>query len=478
MHLSFKKLLLNRARGLLLIKRRALLLIALILLLPIVNVGLASSAPPAMEWDAYYGGNAGLSASQVIQTSDGGYAIAGRQGVHAIPPSVWLVKADATGKMEWNQTYEYLLNVAGLVQTSDGGYMMAGDSYTTQEGYQGITYPQGIMLVKIDAHGGVQWKKTLTGTKDGSSYMIQTSDRGYIIGGSIDKSGFLIKTDASGRVEWNRTYGEPDKNNSFSSVIQTMDGGYAAAGTAEFNDTSAFWLVKTDGNGNALWSKTYGSGDNQANSAVQTTDGGYVLAGNTRSYGEGASDAWLVKTDSHGIMLWNRTYGGAGLVTLRSGAGDVLVSSDGAGYDFAYSLIQTSDGGLAFAGKTLMPNNYALAWLVKMDAAGNVEWNQTYPNRQMGGGGWSANCLIETSDGGFALAGSWDFTDSINYYYLVKTEPALPPPTPTPTNSSSASSNFIKVIVIVMAALVVVAVFTSLICYFKKRNHAETNKDS
>ncbi|MGB9913939.1 MAG: hypothetical protein ACPLOC_00115 [Candidatus Bathyarchaeales archaeon] len=103
-----------------------------------------------------------------------------------------------------------------------------------------------------------------------------------------------------------------------------------------------------------------------------------------------------------------------------------------------------------------------------------IEWDAYYG----GNAGLSASKMIQTSDGGFALAGSWDFTDSINYYYLVKTEPALPPPTPTPTNSSSASSNFIKVIVIVIAALVVVAVFTSLICYFKKRNNAETNKDS
>lgn len=460
----------------------ALIVSLLISVVAVVNAPSSSSlmppAPPAMEWDASYGGNAGLSAYRVIQTSDSGYAIAGRQGVHTILPSVWLVKTDATGKMEWNQTYDYLLNAAGLVQTSDGGYMIAGDGYTTKEDYWGIAYPQGIMLVKTDQYGDAQWKKTLTSTKDGSSYMIQTNDGGYIIAGSVDKGSFLIKTDASGRIQWNETYGEHDKNNSFSYVIQTIDGGYAAAGTTNFNDTNAFWLVKTDGYGNVMWGQTYGSGDNQANSVVQTANGGYVLAGNTFTYGAGASDAWLVKTDSHGNIIWNQTYGGAGLVTLHSGAGDAVVGSDGTGYDFAYSLIQTSDGGLAFAGETFMPNNYALAWLVKTDSSGNVEWNQTYPNRQMGGGGWSTNCLIEISDGGFALAGRWEFSDSVNYYYLVKTEPALPPPTPTPTppGSSSTSPNFFEVTVIVIIAVDVVVVFTSLIFYFKKcRHQAESN---
>lgn len=450
----------------------ALIVSLLISLVPVVNAPSSPSStpsvPPAMEWDASYGGNAGLSASQVIQTSDGGYAIAGRQGVHTIPPSVWLVKTDATGKMEWNQTFDHCFNAAGLVQTSDGGYVMAGNIFTTEEGLYGVTFPQGIRLVKTDLNGDVQWSQTYKYWSGGASSMAQTNNGGYIIAGSVDKSGFLIKTDSSGKIQLKKTYGEPNTDNSFSSVIQTKDGGYAAAGTTNFNDTNAFWLVKTDGNGNVMWSQTYGSGDNQASSVVQTVDGGYVLAGNTFTYGAGASDAWLVKTDSHGNIAWNQTYGGAGLVTLQ-GPGDYVVGSNGTGYDFAYSLIQTSDGGLAFAGKTLMPNNYALAWLVKTDSSGNVEWNQTYPNRQMGGGGWSANCLIETSDGGFALAGSWDFTGSANYYYLVKTEPALPPPTPTPTPSSPPSTGILSgenlalfaslAVAAVLIAVVAVAVF-------------------
>jgi hypothetical protein len=406
---------------------------------------------------------------------------------HFTPPVVWLVKTDFEGKMEWNQTYDYLLNAAGLVQTRDGGYAIAGNGYRIRDLYNTATLqPIGVMLLKTDLNGSVQWSRTYKGWSGGASSMAQTNDGGYIIAGSSGNSGFLIKTDASGRTQWNGTYGEPNKYNSFSSVIQTSDSGYVLGGVTNPNGTSGdnynlhFWLVKTDGYGNVMWSQIYGvgpgdvtdghrlkydtPGDNHAISVVQTSDGGYVLAGNTRSYDEGI-DAWLVKTDSHGNMLWNQTYGGAGLVTLHSGAGDAVVGSDETGYDFAYSLIQTSDGGLAFAGKTL---GY-LAWLVKLDAAGNAEWNHTYPNRQMGGGGWSANCLIETSDGGFALAGLWDYSDSVNYYYLAKTEPVLPPPTPTPTPSSPPSTGFLSgenlvlfaslAVAAVLIALVAVAVF-------------------
>jgi len=127
---------------------------------------------------------------------------------------------------------------------------------------------------------------------------------------------------------------------------------------------------------------------------------------------------WLVKADATGKMDWDQSYD------------YVYYAAWNQSYDHLFNaagLVQTSDGGLAFAG-----NAQQKVWLVKLDASGNAEWNQTYPNRSGGGDGWTTYRLIETSDGGFALAGSWKHTSSVNYYFLVKTEPTLPPPTPTP----------------------------------------------
>jgi hypothetical protein len=448
-------------------KRKVLALIVivsfLISLVPVVAAPSFSSStpsvPPAMEWDARYGSISGLSASQAIQTSDGGYAIAGNVVVHSYiksqPPYVWFVKADATGKMEWNQSYEDLYDIVGLVQTRDGGYVTAGNCYTMDLEWN--IHPEGIRLFKTDSNGKVQWSQTYTSWSGSASSMVQTNDGGYAIAGKTGNSGFLIKTDASGRTQWNETYREPDKDNSFSSVIQTGDGGYAAAGTTNFNGSDASWLVKTGAGGNVVWNQTYKSKlgtndttfDNYANSVIQTDDGGYALAANQRIFrarGE-SSEVWLVKTDSLGDMVWNQTFG------------DYHSVSD--------SLIQTSDGGLAFAGNT--PES---AWIVKLDATGNEEWNQTYPKTHYGI--VSACCLIETSDGAFALAGSWDFSSSDNYYFLVKTEPTLPPPTPAPTPPSSRATptDFIEVAVIVIVAIVVVIlVGVGLLLYFKKRRH-------
>jgi cell wall-associated NlpC family hydrolase len=134
--------------------------------------------------------------------------------------------------------------------------------------------------------------------------------------------------------------------------VQTVDGGYALAGKTLSLEISAgswdFWLVKTDSAGNIMWNKTYGgtSGD-KANALVQTNDGAYALAGETFSFGAGSdSDFWLVKTDGSGTMEWNKTYGGTG-------------------YDEAYALVQTSDGGYALAGQKKSFIYYDF-WLVKV----------------------------------------------------------------------------------------------------------------
>lgn len=462
-----------------------LILALLISLVPVVNAPSSSSStpsvPPAMEWDTFYGAKSGLTVNQrarvqLIQTSDGGYAIAGNVVVHsylwgALPPYVWLVKADATGKMEWeqsydylygaawNQSYDHLYNAAGLVQTSDGGYVIAGNSYTKGTGTN--IRSEGIKLLKTDLNGSVQWSRTYKVPDveyyDGATSMVQTNDGGYAIAGNTGNISFLIKTDSYGKFQLKRTYGEPDKDNSFSSVIQTGDGGYALAGTTKFNGSDASWLVKTDRDGNIMWNQTYPSKlgtndttfDNYATSVIQTDDGGYALAANQRIYWarNEYSEVWLVKTDSLGDMVWNQTFND---------------------YVYVYSIIQTSDGGLAFAGNAQRYWSWQ-AWIVKLDASGNAEWNQTYPNRSGGGDGWTAYRLIETSDGGFALAGSWKHTSSVNYYFLVKTEPALPPPTPTPTPSSPPSTGFLSgenlalfaslAVAAVLIALVAVAVF-------------------
>ena len=203
--------------------------------------------------------------------------------------------------------------------------------------------------------------KTYGGAYDDEAFSVQqTSDGGYIVAGyEYDPWGddaFLIKTDAKGNIIWAKTYGGTGWDEAYS-VQQTSDGGYIVAGwTRSFGaGRNDIFLIKTDAKGNIIWAKTYGgTSSDYANSVQQTSDGGYIVAGETRSFGAGRNDIFLIKTDANGNVQWAKTYGGT--------------SSD-----YANSVQQTSDGGYIVAGWTYSfgAGNYDI-FLIKTDANGNI----------------------------------------------------------------------------------------------------------
>jgi hypothetical protein len=328
-----------------------------------------AEASPTM-WIQTYGGDGYDRAEAVIQTSDGGYAIAGRtESFGSGGYEFWFIKTDSLGNMEWNKTYGSG-SAYSVVQTSDGGYSVAGS-----------------MLVKTDSEGNMQWNRSYSCTA-----MIQTSDGGYVLAGStiiapaVEADFRLVKTDALGYIQWNKTYprGAYDLAES---VIQTSDGGYAIAGlTRPGAGEGDFLLIKTDPAGDMEWSKTYGSQDkDEGHVVVQNSDGGYVLAG--LMWNRSGGDAGFVKTDSAGNMQWKRNYGEG----------------------IAWAMTLTSDGGYIVACSSL----------VKIDSEGSIQWSQPY---EYG----SAHCVIQTSDGGYALAGTQmvigDDAPTGSYAWLIKTD--------------------------------------------------------
>jgi hypothetical protein len=313
-------------------------------------------------WDRTYGGTGGDdAATDLVATGDGGYALVGwTNSSGAGSNDFWLVKTDASGNMQWNKTYGgtggELANA--LVQTGDGGYALAGA--TSSYGSGGAD----AWLVKTDAAGNVMWNKTFGGTgSDSAGSVVQTGDGGYAIAGVTNSSGagsndfWLVKTDASGNALWNKTYGGTGSEYA-TALVQTGDGGYALAGvTASYGAGSAdFWLVRTDASGSVQWNKTYGGASwDLAIALVETSDGGYAIAGYTGSFGAGSADFWLVKTDANGTMQWNRTYGGT-----NSDWASALVATEDGGYALGGSTQSFGAGNLDF-------------WLVKTEADGTVQ---------------------------------------------------------------------------------------------------------
>ena len=180
---------------------------------------------------------------------------------------------------------------------------------------------------------------------------------------------WVVKTDSKGNMEWNQTYGGKEYERAYS-VVEVHDGGLVVAGDS--------WLVKIDSSGNTEWEKNDLVG--AVRSLVKTSDGGYALTGN----------GLLIKTDSLGNIQWNQTHGGA-------------------------SLVLSSDGGYAFLSG---------ASLFKTDSNGVIQWNQTYQTERLPVEEWSQlNCVIETSKGGFVIAGDiFDWFIGHGILWLIKTD--------------------------------------------------------
>ena len=378
-------------------------IIALILAALLIIPACAEEAPET-TWTKTFGGASSDRARSVQQTADGGYIVAGdTRSYGAGSCDFWLVKTDPCGDEQWNKTYggEKSEEAYSVQQTTDGGYIVAGrtQSYGASD--------SDFWLVKTDSKGNEQWNKTYDRSGYDEAWSVQqTTDGGYILAGFAYfrvtpwQDFWLVKTDSKGNKQWDKTHGGRC-NEAAHSVQQTTDGGYILAGWTHSYGAgqSDLWLLKTDSSGDELWNRTYGGTDyEQAYSVHQTTDGGYIVAGETRSYDAGSEEVWLIKTDSNGNKQWDRTYGGT-----RSEA---------------YSVQQTADGGYIVAGYTY---SYGTGgddfWLVKTDSSGNEQWNKTYG----GTGGEEAWSVQQTTDGGYILAGYTDSYDAGGRdFWLVK----------------------------------------------------------
>jgi len=260
-------------------------------------------AQPNTIWIRTFGGINSDYGRSIQQVFNDGYIIIGTTASFGDNNDVWLIKTDVQGNKEWDKTFGGNDTDIGysVQQTIDGGYIITG--WTRSFGLGN----NDVWLIKTDVQGNEEWNKPLGGNLFERGYSVQqTIDGGYIIAGWTNSFGdgnydlWLIKTDTEGNEEWNKLFGGSDSDRGYS-VQQTIDGGYIITGeTKSFgNGESDLWLIKTDAEGNEEWNKLFGGSDSDRGYSVQQTENAeYVITGWTKSFGNGNNDAWLIKVEN------------------------------------------------------------------------------------------------------------------------------------------------------------------------------------
>jgi hypothetical protein len=304
----------------------------------------------------------------------------------------------------WSRVYDISPDIDQgkcVQQTNDGGLIITGSCVPN-----GMVSATDVLLLKTDALGHIQWTKTYDkGFVDEGLSVKQTFDGGYIIGGrallvtgpiptSNNQSQiWILKTDANGDTLWTKTYGG-DGHDYCTSIQQTRDSGYIVAGTMDskysyppncFLDCNDYYssralLMRIDPEGDSLWSKTFTAGT-YGNCVQQTSDGGYVMAGASLSGNQ--MDILIVKTNAIGHGVWTRIIG----------ATDSL--------EFARCICTLPDGYVITGHAGPVPPGYIDALLMKTDLSGNVLWTRSYGGNLSDAG----NSVGVASDGGLFITG-------------------------------------------------------------------------
>ncbi len=439
---------------------RILLLFLLILLS--IPFNYLSAQAPAIAWDKTIGGTNRDELYTLVQTSDNGFLLGGRSSSNIGEDKsedsrgsydYWIVKIDANGNKLWDKTYGGTTSdiLSSIINTSDGGFLLGGRSTSniSPDKSEDSRGSSDYWIIKIDANGNKLWDKTYGGDQGDLLYKIlATTDGGYLLCGesqsgisgeksdpSNDFDFWVVKIDANGNKLWDKTFGADDRERSTTASLAS-DGGFLLGGFSNSNisgDKSEnakggydYWVIKLDSNGNKLWDKTIGgSTQDELYGLASTSDNGFILGGASEANisgdksenSKGSSDYWIVKIDASGNIQWDKTIGSSG-------------------YDFLTNVLQSTDGGFILCGssssdisgdKTEDSRGNSDFWVVKTNASGNIQWDKTL-------GGDSADTpftLEQATDGGYISGGitrssaSGDKTEDsrgIHDYWVIKLE--------------------------------------------------------
>lgn len=436
---------------------------------PVFYFSAANAQAPVIEWQKSLGGGSYDLAYSLQRTTDGGFIVAGYSssndgdvsGNHG-SGDYWVVRLDTSGNLVWQKSLGgSSFDIAGSVQqTTDGGFIVAGFSTSNDGNVSENHGTEDGWIVKLSSGGNLVWQKALGGSFwDGATSLQQTTDGGFIVAGYSDSNdgdvsgnhggydSWIVRLDYDGDIVWQKSLGGSNEDWA-NSIQQTTDGGFIVAGYSSSNDgdvsenqgSSDYWIVKLDTAGNLVWQKSLGgSAAEYAFSVQQTIEGGFIVAGSSNSSdgdvseNQGGSiygDYWIVKLDTAGNLEWQKSLGG---------------SDD----ESARSVYQNADGGFIVAGISRSADGDVSGnhgnwdyWIVQLNSTGDLVWQKTLGGTYEDDGA----SIQQTPDGGFIVGGSTGSANgdvSENHgvfdYWIVKLT------SDTATGIASISNPFISV---------------------------------
>ncbi|MEH6763696.1 MAG: T9SS type A sorting domain-containing protein [Aequorivita antarctica] len=435
----------------------------LALLLGVCN---AFSQDPAIMWQKTIGGSEGDFSTAFEATSDGGFIIGGYSNSNISGEKtensnggtdIWIVKIDASGNIMWQNTIGGSGNdsLLSIKQTSDGGYIVGAGSDSNISGDKSENSRGGLdyWILKLNSSGTIVWQKTYGGAQpEFDTYVVETNDGGYFVGGYSDSdiSGdktdptngqrdyWALKLDSTGAIVWQNSIGGSLVDRP-QAAFQTNDGGYIIGGfstsgvsgdkTETNRGVTDNWIVKLDGSGNVQWDKTYGGNDSDVlRNMVKTADGGYIVGGYSKSNisgdktenSQGDYDYWILKLNTSGNLVWQNTIGGSGIDYVR----DLKQLADG-----TYMIAGYSNSNIS-GDKTENSNGGYDYWLVRLNSSGSI----LSQNSIGGAADESGTYILPTVDGNFAMFCSSNSNISgdksensrgLDDYWVFKTTPSI-----------------------------------------------------
>lgn len=247
-----------------------------------------------------------------------------------------------------------------------------------------------------------------TDTFEKGTSVLETLDGGFFITSSINSDGrfwkdvWLIRTNEWGDTLWTKIYKREGRGDFGLSAVQTSDGGFVILAQTNTATSINSWLLKTDVNGDTLWTKMIGGPNTDLGEyLIQTPDGGFAFIGYTSSWGAGDRDVWVVKTDALFNVVWMKTFGGENR-------------------DMGHQIRSLTDGGFIIVGENTTPDGHVNAWLIRIDDNGNVLWERKFRKFLLERG----LAVRQTMDDGFITANSFLDTNRTNWseIWLIKTD--------------------------------------------------------